>query len=59
MMMRDVEKKNLDTACRLFRRAQRRGEQPAVAPWLRENFMQQLNAVDTWRQRNWDVANAA
>ena len=59
MMMRDVEKKNLNTACRLFRRAQRRGEQPAVPLWLQQNLIQQLDAADAWRPHNWDVANIA
>ena len=49
MMMRDVHKKNWDTACRLFRRAQQRGEQPLVPPWLLEAFKHELALVDEWR----------
>ena len=49
MMMRDVDRKDWDTACRLFRRAQQRGEQPLVPPWLVEAVMHELELADEWR----------
>ena len=48
MMMRDVDRTNWATACRLVRRAQRRDEQPLVPPWLEDAFMEGLDLVDEW-----------
>ena len=57
MMMRDVDRKNWETASRMFRRAQRRGEQPLVPPWLKEAFAQGLDRLDEWRDIDVTVGN--